>query len=205
MQMRRTGLYTGLMGALPVAKLSVEEYLALDRAAEVPSEYHDGEMFPIEAVSLKHSLISVNIGRVLAERLDKTPCRVAGGPLRVRATPTRFVLPDMVVFCGKAEVTDEHQDTLTNPRVIVEILSASTANYDYGEKFILYRLLESFEEYVLVAQHKARVEVFRKTPDKRWLITTYEGLDAVAQVESLGISFPLAEVYARVELPAAEN
>jgi Uma2 family endonuclease len=156
-------------------------------------------------VSVRHAVISVNVGAVLREQLAKTPCRVAGSSLRVRVSPTKFLLPDMVVFCGKAEVTDEHQDTVTNPRVIVEILSASTANYDYGEKFILYRLLESFEEYVLVAQHKARVEVFRKTPDKRWLITTYEGLDAVAQVESLGISFPLAEVYARVELPAAEN
>ena len=201
MQMRGTGLYTGLMGALPVAKLSVEEYLALDRAAEVPSEYHDGEMFPIEAVSLKHSLISVNIGRVFAARLDKTPCRVAGGPLRVRATPTRFVLPDMVVFCGKAVLADEHQDTLLNPKVIVEILSSSTADYDYGQKFILYRRIESFEEYVLVAQDQARVEVFRKTPDKRWLISTYEGLDAVAEVESLGISFQLADIYAGVELP----
>ena len=179
----------------------MEEYLAIDRAAEIPSEYHDGEMFPIEAVSWEYSLISVNIGRVLAERLDKTPCRVAGGPLRVRATPTRFVLPDMVVFCGKAVLADEHQDTLLNPKVIVEILSSSTADYDYGQKFILYRRIESFEEYVLVAQDQARVEVFRKTPDKRWLISTYEGLDAVAEVESLGISFQLADIYAGVELP----
>jgi Uma2 family endonuclease len=111
----------------------VEEYLAIDRAAEIPSEYHDGEMFPIEAVSWEYSLISVNIGRVLAERLDKTPCRVAGGPLRVRATPTRFVLPDLMVVCGKPVLTDEHQDTLTNPKVIVEILSPSTADYDYGK------------------------------------------------------------------------
>jgi len=191
------------MGALPVAKLSVEEYLAIDRAAEIPSEYYDGEMFPIEAVSLRHSLISVNIAGVLRERLAKTPCRAAGGPLRVRATPTRFVLPDLIVFCGKPVLTDEHQDTLTNPKVIVEILSPSTADYDYGEKFIVYRRIESFEEYVLVAQDQARVEVFRKTPDKRWLISTYEGLDAVAEVESLGISFKLAEVYAGVELPVA--
>ena len=180
----------------------MEEYLAIDRAAEIPSEYHDGEMFPIEAVSWEYSLISVNIGRVLAERLDKTPCRVAGGPLRVRATPTRRV-PDLMVVCGKPVLTDEHQDTLTNPKVIVEILSPSTADYDYGEKFIVYRRIEPFEEYVLVAQDQARVEVFRKTPDKRWLISTYEGLDAVAEVESLRISFQLADVYAGVELPVA--
>src|ERR1017187_1207688 len=104
-----TELYTGLMGALPVAKLSVEEYLALDRTAEVPSEYHDGEMFPIEAVSVRHAVISANVIGVLHQQLAKTPCRVAGSSLRVRVSPTKFLLPDMVVFCGKAEVTDEHQ------------------------------------------------------------------------------------------------
>jgi Uma2 family endonuclease len=202
---RKAKLYTELMSAMPVTRLSVEEYLAIDRAAEVPSEYHDGEMFPIAAVSWAHSVISINIGAVLRDRLAKTPCRAAGAPLRVRVSPTKFLLPDVMVVCGKPVLTDEHQDTLTNPKVIVEILSPSTVDYDYGQKFILYRRMESFEEYVLVAQDQSRVEVFRKTPDKRWLISTYEGLDTVANVESLGISFQLAEIYAGVELPAAAD
>jgi Uma2 family endonuclease len=196
--------YTEGMGALPVAKLSVEEYLALDRAAEVPSEYHDGEMFQIEAVTVAHGILSVNLGRRLAEQLAGTPCRVVGSSVRVRATPTKYLLPDMIVVCGKVEVTDEHQDTLTNPKVIVEILSRSTAGYDYSEKFALYRRIESFEEYILVAQDQPRVEIFRKTPDKRWLLSTYEGLDAVAEVGSLSISFRLGEVYDGVELPEAQ-
>jgi Uma2 family endonuclease len=110
-----------------------------------------------------------------------------------------------MVVCGKPVLTDEHQDTLLNPKVVLEILSPSTADYDYGHKFILYRRIESFEEFVLVAQDQARVEVYRKTPDKRWLITNYEGLDAVVKVESLGISFQLAEIYAGVELTAQSN
>jgi Uma2 family endonuclease len=145
------------MCAVAANKLSVEEYLALDRAAEIPSEYHDGEMFPINPVSWEHSFICGNLLRRVAERLDNKPCRVCASP--------------------------------------------TTADYDYGHKFILYRRIGSFEEYVLVAQDQARVEVFRKTPDRRWLISTYESLDAVANVESLGISLPLAEIYAGVELP----
>src|SRR5580658_6571297 len=101
------------MGALPVPKLSVEEYLALDRVAEIPSEYHDGEMLPIETSSLAHSAIEINLARRLAERLDGKPCR-AFGSLRVRATPTKFLLPDILVVCGKPELTDETQETLTN-------------------------------------------------------------------------------------------
>ena len=192
------------MGALPVAKLSVDEYLTLDRAAEVQSEYHDGELFPLVAVSWAHGVIQNNVGWRLGERLISSACRVSSAGVRVRSTATKFVIPDIVVVCGKPAMTDEHQDTITNPRVIIEILSPSTENYDYGGKFILYRLLESFEEYLLVSQDRARVEVFRKAPDHRWILSTYEGLEAVVPVESLGISLPLAEVYAGLELPALD-
>jgi Uma2 family endonuclease len=123
------------MGAAIVAKLSVEEYLALDRAAEVKSEYHDGEMLPLVAVTLSHGLISFRFGVLLDRQLAKTGCRIVPSGLRVRVSPSKFVIPDLLVYCGKAELTDEHQDTITNPKVIVEVLSPSTADYDYGGKF----------------------------------------------------------------------
>jgi Uma2 family endonuclease len=99
--------------------------------------------------------------------------------------------PEVLVFCGKAALTDEHHDTITNPKVIVEILSPSTADYDYGGKFSLYRRLPSFEEYILFSQDAALVETFRKTHDSEWVLRTHEGLDAVVAIESLGISLPL--------------
>src|SRR5882724_10432023 len=119
------------MGALPGAKLSVEEYLARDRDAQVLSEYHDGEIFPLVAVSLAHGTIQNNVGWRLGERLIGSPCRVSNAGVRVRASATKFIVPDTVVVCGKPALTDEHQDTLTNPKVIVEILSPSTEDYDY--------------------------------------------------------------------------
>jgi Uma2 family endonuclease len=194
------------MGALSVAKLSVEQYLARDRAAEVKSEYHDGELFPVEAVSVVHAMVSVNVASWFKAELATTECRIVGSSLRVRVSPTKFVIPDLMVFCGKPALTDEHQDTVVNPKVIIEILSPSTAGYDYGEKFILYQRLPSFEEYVLISQNRARIQTFRKAADNRWLLTIYEGLESVAVVESFGVSLPLAEVYDGVELPAiAEN
>jgi Uma2 family endonuclease len=191
------------MGALAVEKLSVEEYLALDRAAEVRSEYHDGQLFPAEATSLAHAVLLVNTARRLAERLDGTPCRVTAATLRVRVSRSNYVYPDVLVYCGKPALTDEHSDTITNPKVIVEILSPSTEDYDYGKKFILYRSLASFEEYLLVSQDRPRVEVSRKTPESRWVLTTYEGMDAVVNVESLGITIPMTELYAGVEFSAS--
>ena len=193
------------MGALSVEKLSVEEYLAIDRASEVRSEYHDGLMFPFVGASLAHSVLLVNICRRLAERLDDTPFRVTAATLRVRVSRSNYVYPDLLVYCGKPALTDEHSDIITNPKVIVEILSPSTQDYDYGKKFILYRNLASFEEYLLVSQDRPRVEVSRKTPESRWILTTYEGLDAVVNVESLGISIPMAELYVGVEFSASSE
>ena len=191
------------MSAMPVAKLSVDEYLAYDRAAEERNEYHDGQMFPVVAASLAHSALQFNIGRRLAERLDGMPCRVVGASLRVRVSSSRFVYPDILVYCGKPALTDEHDDTITNPKVIVEVLSPSTGDYDYGKKFIFYRSLASFEEYLLVSQDLPRVEVARKTPEGRWVLSTYEGLNAAVNVESLGISMPMAQLYEGVEFSSS--
>ncbi len=186
------------MSAAPVVKLSVEEYLAADRVAELPSEYHDGELFPLSAVSWEHGLIAANLSRRVSERLEVGSCHIAA-QVRLRVSPATFVFPDQVVVCGKPEFTDEAKDTITNPKVIVEVLSPSTADYDYGGKFTLYRRLPSLEEYILIAQDRPNVDVYLKTPDRRWILTPYEGLSAVAKLDSLGIALPLAELYAGVE------
>ncbi|MBM3736815.1 MAG: Uma2 family endonuclease [Acidobacteria bacterium] len=185
------------MNAVPVRKLTAAEYLALDREAEHKSEFHDGEIFPVVAASWEHSQIVIQMGWRLAERLAGTPCR-AGSAVRVRVTPTKYVYPDIAVICGKAALTDETRDTLTNPKVIVEVLSPSTEDYDRGGKFVLYRGLPSFEEYVLVAQDAPRIEVFHRTPEGNWLLRIFDGLDAEVRLESLGISIPLSEIYSGI-------
>jgi len=110
----------------------------------------------------------------------------------------KFVHPDLMVVCGKEEVLGAG-DAVLNPQVVVEVLSPKTGDYDYGGKFRLYQTLDSFEEYVLIAQDEPRVDVFRKTPDSRWLLSSYTGLSQVAKVESLGIELSLAQLYAGVE------
>jgi Uma2 family endonuclease len=187
------------MSAIPVPKLSVEEYLAVDRAAEIKSEYHDGEVYPRIAASWEHGRLAANTMYLLTLTLRGKPCQVSDSSVRVRVTPTKFVYPDVFIVCGKPAFSDEIQDTVTNPKVIVEILSQSTAGYDYGSKFAFYRRLPSFEEYVLIAQDEPRIEVFRKIADKRWTLTTYEGLESTARVESLEVELPLAEIYAHLQ------
>ena len=175
--------------------MTVEEYLAYDRAAEVKSEYHDGELFPSSvSMSVRHSRISANVIASLITLLRSTSCRVYT-PTRVRVNARKYFYPDVFVVCGQVQLTDETQDTITNPKVIFEILSPSTADYDLGGKFQLYRSLPSFEEYVALSQDDPQVHVFRRTPNDVWTLTTYDGLEASFNLESLGITVSLAEIY----------
>jgi Uma2 family endonuclease len=190
----------GLMSAASVVKLSVEEYLAMQRATDARYEYRDGEVFPVVGATVAHAAITSNVTAAFGVRLAATPCQ-AYSAAQVRTSQKHYVSPDLVIVCGRPVYTDGHADTLTNPKVVVEILSPSTTDYDYGGKFELYRLLPSLDEYVLIAQHRPRIETYRKTPDGRWLLSTFDGLDATVLVESLEISIPLSEVYNRVELP----
>jgi len=194
--------YDDPMGASAIPKITVEEYLAIDRDAELKSEYHDGEMFPIVAGSLEHAAIGP---RVSAEILTRLPagCRLFQAPLRVRVTATQFVYPDFLIVGGKPALTDEQQDTLTNPKVIIEILSPSTADYDSGGKFRLYRELPSFEAYLLISQEIQMVEIFEKAPDGTWNLRTVRGAGAIVRINTLGVEFSLASLYADLEIPSA--
>jgi Uma2 family endonuclease len=183
------------MSANPSPGLTADEYLALDRIADWKSEFHDGEMFPIEAVSLRHATILRNLVVLTESRLRASKCLGLPGPLRVRVTATQYVYPDFEIVCGKPQLTDEQEDTLLNPKVVIEILSPSTAGYDRGAKFELYRQLASLEEYVLVSQVKPMVEVFTKQSEHQWSLTIVRGELQVVRLQSVGIEFPLAGLY----------
>ena len=187
------------MSANALPRLTGEAYLAMDRAAEWKSEFHDGEMFRIEAVSFNHAVVGVNVAASLKVRLAGTGCRALGAPLRVRVSPVQYVYPDFQIVCGRPELTDENPDTLVNPKVVIEILSPSTEGYDHGAKFELYRRLSSVEEYVLISQSKPMVEVFMKQSEHSWSLTIFDGLQQLVRLQSVGIEFPLAELYDGVE------
>ena len=173
--------------------LTAEDYLALDREAEHKSEFHDGELFPIVEATVAHADLAGACIMAIRPRIRKE-CRVLA-QMRTRVTAAKFVYPDIAVVCGAPQLTDEHQDTLLNPKVVVEVLSPSTADYDRSGKFDLYRQLPSFEEYLLVFQDEPRVELLRKSSAARWTIDSLTAPEARIELTSLGIEFPLAELY----------
>jgi Uma2 family endonuclease len=192
---------------MPLAKprYTVEEYLRLEESAVDRHEFHDGEILAMSGGTYEQSLLNVNVTSALKNRLRGGPCRVAESNLRVRVgTLSKYVYPDASVICGPPvfDPADPNRTTVLNPRVIIEVLSKSTESYDRSGKFMLYRRIDSHDEYVLVSTDRPLVETFRRQGDGTWKVVGYfEGLEATAELSSLGVSVPLAELYEGITFP----
>jgi Uma2 family endonuclease len=190
------------MSAMPKAKLTSAEYLAIERQAASKSEYFNGEMLAMAGASEEHCLSKDNLARETGLQLKGGPCRVVTSDMRVKVNPTGlYTYPDIVIYCDRPQFEDNAFDILLNPRVIVEVLSDSTEKYDRGAKFLQYRQIESLLEYVLVSQDKPLVERFVRQPDNAWLLTVFAGTDQVFEFASLPAKVPLAEIYRDVTFP----
>jgi Uma2 family endonuclease len=189
------------MSSQPETYLTPEEYLAIERRAETKSEYFNGEMFAMVGASRKHNLISTNIVISVGQQLKNRPCEIYTSDMRVKIPATGlYTYPDVTVACGEPKFEDEFVDTLLNPTLIVEVLSASTASYDRIKKFGYYRTIESLAEYLLVAQDEYKVEQYAKQQDGRWLLTDIRSLEGVVEMVSIQCRLALADVYDRVSL-----
>lgn len=181
--------------------MAPEEYLEIERRAEARSEFLDGQMFSMAGASIEHNAIVTNLIGELGQQLKRRPCQVLPSDLRIHIPATGlYTYPDLVVVCGEPRLEDDHRDTLLNPTLIIEVLSPSSEAYDRGKKFEHYRSIESFVEYLLVAQDEPRIEQYLRQPAGRWLFTAVAGLDATIALPSIQCELALAEVYDRVEL-----
>jgi len=192
------------MAMQPKPRITPEEYLAQERAAERKSEYFDGEVFAMAGASPAHALIVTNVVAELRDKLRSRDCTVYSSDLRVKVGATGlYTYPDVVVVCGEPQFDDEQEDTLLNPNVIVEVLSKSTQDYDRGGKFEQYRTIDSFAEYVLIGQDKPHVEHFARQPDGRWILTETNRLGDQIELPSISARLALADVYEKVKFPSA--
>ena len=127
--------------------------------------------------------------------------------MRVKVRPTgMYTYPDVVAVCGEPHFKDEQLDTLTNPTVIIEVLSPSTEAYDRGQKFAHYRKRESLTDYVLIAQDEMRVEHYARYGEKgdQWVLTEISDPDGRLHLESVGCTVGLRDIYDRVEFTAEQ-
>ncbi|NET60636.1 MAG: Uma2 family endonuclease [Symploca sp. SIO2E6] len=133
---------------------SPEEYLALEEKADCKSEYIDGEIFIMAGGSTNHNQIALNFSTELNFAFKKLDYRVFMSDVRLWIPQRRiYTYPDVMVVVGEPEYHDNRTDTITNPRVIIEVLSPSTKGYDRNKKFEIYRTIPTFEEYLLIGEN----------------------------------------------------
>lgn len=187
------------MTAVPKHKMSLEEYFEFDKNAEGNYEYFDGEIFEMSSVSPNHATIEVNLIAKLNPQANKKGCRVFPANLRIKVPmlPT-YRYPDLSVACGARFVEIGGLECLENPILIVEVLSESTERYDLGKKFIEYKSIESFAEYLLIDSTEKVVFLYQKHNEKFWLRSDYvEG--ETFHLNTLEIEISLDEIYQGVE------
>ncbi len=186
------------MATQSVPHISEEEYLRRERAAEYKSEYVHGEVFAMSGGTRRHSRVAVNWSGHLLYKLRGGRCEVFSSDMRVRTGASgSYVYPDVSVACGEntSQTDDAFSDILLNPRVVIEVLSPSTTNYDRGQKFELYREIPSLEEYILTHTNAPHVEHFARQADGSWIFREYKGMDGELSLPSIGCSIAFADIY----------
>ena len=163
-------LYNPLHGApATVVRMTYAEYLAAEAVADVRHEYLGGEVWAMAGGSIEHGALAMAVAREIGQALRDKPCRVFSSDVRLRIPETDLATyPDLSVVCGELRTAPDDSDAITNPILIVEVLSDSTEAYDRGAKWAHYRRITSLRDYVLISQAEPLVEVYRRTKDGRF-------------------------------------
>jgi Uma2 family endonuclease len=159
---------------MPLRKMSVAEFLAWEEHQTERHELYLGETFAMVGGTARHNRVILNLASRIGDHLDGTTCQVFAENMKVQIAEG-VLYPDVMVTCGKADAGDEQ--TVTDPKLIIEVLSPSTKGYDKRDKFILYRTLASLQEYALIDPAKRQVEVFTLAKGGAWSLTDQTAAD----------------------------
>jgi len=194
------------MTALPQKKkFTPEEYLVLEERAEFRSEYENGEIITMAGGSFNHVQITSNIVRSLGNQLSGK-YSVLPTDMKVWVEKReKFYYPDITIVCGKPQFHQNRTNTITNPQILIEVLSKSTEAKDRTGKFWSYQLLDSFQEYILVSQDKAAVEQFVRQADGSWRYLAVIGEESVLRLMTVEAELNLKEVYQAVDFETEED
>lgn len=189
------------MGA-PAARVQMDyaSYVAFERAADRKHEWLHGEIFAMAGGTLVHGALAAKVIMELGAHAQKCGCRVFSSNVKVRALATGLATyPDVSLVCGPLETDPEDRHALTNPVLLVEVLSDGTEAYDRGAKFRHYRTLPSLRDYVLVSQHERRIEVYSRNEQGLWVLREARSGESVA-LSALEGALTVDSVYEGLEL-----
>ncbi len=180
---------------------SLAEYFAQEDQVEHRSEFYQGEIFAMAGGTPNHNRLAGNVYTSLRSALRGKPCAPFMADVRLLVKRRQlYTYPDVMVVCGSLQYAPGRNDTVTNPALIVEVLSPSTEAYDRGKKFEFYRTIDSLQEYILVDQGRMYVERHRPLGLGRWEMTAFETPEDVLALASIGVELTLAGIYEGVEL-----
>ena len=178
------------------SRLSFTEFLAFEEQSEFKNEFYQGEIVAMSGGTTNHNLISSNINGEIRQGLKGTQCYAYSSDQMVRGEKADSgFYPDVSVVCGPPAWWQGKKHVVTNPTVIVEVLSKSTIGRDLRSKFRMYKLFPSLEEYVVAEQNEAQVDVFRRTESGLWEVEEFQGLETTVELKSISVSIPMQEIY----------
>ncbi|NEO12082.1 MULTISPECIES: Uma2 family endonuclease [unclassified Moorena] len=185
---------------------SPEDYLKLEETAEYKSEYRDGEIIPMTGGTTNHNQIALNIATLFKLGLKGKHYKIYIGDVRLWIPRYRqYTYPDVMVIQGEPVYTGKGTTTVMNPMLIVEVLSNSTKNYDQGDKFLYYRSISEFKEYILIEQSEYRLLQYNKTATNQWQFTEYESENSVISINSLELSVSFPDIYEGVNFKLTQD
>lgn len=184
-----------MTGAAPHRKYTLEEFVELEQYSNVRHEFFAGQIYAMAGGTPEHGTYCANVIALLAGHLQAMPCRVMTSDVRIRVAETGLsTYPDVSVVYGSADRDERDVNAITNPVVLVEVLSPGTEEYDRGEKLEHYKRIPSLREVLFVAHDARRLEVHRRRPDGSWSVADSAATDAV-RLDALGCDVPVAAVY----------
>jgi Uma2 family endonuclease len=173
-----------------------EEYLALEEKAEFRSEYQDGEIIPMTGGSLNHNRIINRVCAFLLYALRGKNCEPFSSDVRLWISKYgKFTYPDVMVIQGEPVLYQNRTDTVENPRLIIEVSSKSTEDYDKKDKLKYYRSIPTLQEYVLINQYELEIQQYTKSDGDFWIYRVYESTEDIVKFGSIEVEMTVAEIY----------
>jgi Uma2 family endonuclease len=181
--------------------ISLEEYHEMERTSEFKLEYSNGRVYVMSGGTFDHSQIALNLGAVLTPHLRGKVCRVANSDMKVLplGDENPSYLPDVTVTCNPDDYRGD-STAIRSPRLIIEVLSPSTAYKDRGEKLLIYQSCPTVEEYVMISTQRQQVEVYHREDANKWTLTRYTHEHSVP-LASVELTIPVSEIYADTDVP----
>ncbi|VXD16789.1 conserved hypothetical protein [Planktothrix serta PCC 8927] len=183
-----------------------EEYLALEETAIDKSEYHDGEIVTMPGGTTNHNKLALNFCRKFPLTVNGQDYEIFINDVRLWIPQTRrYVYPDIMVIQGEPIYQENNPTVVINPLMIIEVLSNSTKDYDRGGKFLAYRSIPEFKEYILIDQYSYHIEQFAKISNGKWVLTEYDLEESILTLESVEFQIPLRDIYERINFEVTDE